>query len=164
MAYKAPSYIKSLVKPNGQKPAGRRAWGIDLESVWLPFLTATNTMAETAIPHEAMGAPLRLAYNADGTVKFGKTGRPVVKVVREIADEVKLIRENFVAGLLAYTHEVANENPDGYKAEAKANQEAGQPIIERDREALSNAVAEAMAKAEAEATPTPEAERVPVAA
>ena len=91
MAYKAPSYIKSLVKPNGQKPAGRRAWGIDLESVWLPFLTATNTMAETAIPHEAMGAPLRLAYNADGTVKFGKTGRPVVKVVREIADEVKLI-------------------------------------------------------------------------
>jgi len=161
MAYKAPSYIKSLLKPNGQKPAGRRAWGIDLESVWLPFLTATNTMAETAIPHEAMGAPLRLAYNADGTVKFGKTGRPVVKVVREIADEVKLIRENFVAGLLAYAHEVATENPDGYKAEAKANQEAGQPIIERDREALSNAMAEAEAEA---TTPTPEAERVPVTA
>jgi hypothetical protein len=38
-----PNYIKSLVMPNGKKPAGRRVWSIDLETVWLPFFYATNT-------------------------------------------------------------------------------------------------------------------------
>jgi hypothetical protein len=140
MAYETPNYIKALLKPNGSKPAGRRAWGIDLESVWLPAFTAMNAMNETRIPHEALGAPLRLAYNTDGTVKFSKTGRPVVKVVKEIADSVKLIRENLVAGLIAHAHSVATEFPDEYKDEAMANQEAGRPIVERDRNALTEAV------------------------
>ena len=83
-----PDYIKALLRPNGRKPAGRRVWSIDLETVWLPFFTATNTMGDTAIPHEALGAPLRLAYNADGTVKFSQTGRPVIKVAKEIADMI----------------------------------------------------------------------------
>ena len=63
-----PNYIRSLLMPNGNKPRGRRVWSIDLESVWLPFLTATNTVGDTAIPVDALGAPLRLAYNAVGSV------------------------------------------------------------------------------------------------
>jgi hypothetical protein len=164
MAYETPSYIKALLKPNGSKPAGRRVWSIDLESVWLPTFTAMNVMGETRIPHEALGAPLRLAYNADGTVKFSKTGRPVVKVVKDIADSVKLIRENLVAGLIAHAHSVATDFPDEYKAEAMANQEAGRPIVEKDRRALTEAVialAEAAAdKAEAKT----ETDKVAVAA
>jgi hypothetical protein len=148
MSYETPSYIKALLKPNGSKPAGRRVWSIDLEAVWLPTFTAMNVMGETRIPHEALGAPLRLAYNGDGTVKFSKTGRPVVKVVKEIADSVKLIRENLVAGLVAHAHSVATENADGYKAEVMANQEAGRPIIERDRNALTEAVIAAAEAAE----------------
>jgi len=74
-----PNYIRALLIPtNGSKPRARRVWGIDLETIWLPFFTATNVMGDTAIPADAMGAPLRLGYNADGSVKFSKTGRPFV--------------------------------------------------------------------------------------
>ena len=161
MSYNTPTFIKCLLKPNASKPAGRRVWGIDLESVLLPFFTATNCRNETRIPHEAMGAPLRLAYNPDGTVRFSKAGRPVVKVVKEIGDEVKLMRENYIANLLLHAHNTAENDPDGYKAEAMANQEAGRPIVERDNQALVEAVAEAEA---AVAEAVAEAEKVPVPA
>ena len=164
MANKTPQYIKALLKPNGTKPAGRRVWSIDLESVWLPFFTATNTMGDTAIPHEALGAPLRLAYNGDGSVKFSKSGRPVIKVAKDVQDNVRMVRENFVASLQAYAHGVAKENPEGYKAEVEASAKAGLPIVERDKEALEAAIglqAEAIAEARAEAEVTPEPEREP---
>ena len=132
----SPQYIKVLLKPNGSKPQGRRVWSIDLESVWLPFFTATNTMGDTALSAEALGAPLRLAYEPDGTPKFSKTGRPVVRVVKDVADSVRLIRENFVAGLAAYTHGIVAECPDGYKAQVLAAQEAGRPIVDHDKAAL----------------------------
>ena len=132
----SPQYIKALLKPNGSKPQGRRVWSIDLESVWLPFFTATNTMGDTALSAEALGAPLRLAYNPDGTPKFGKTGRPVIRVVKDLADHVRLIRENFVASLATYTHGVVAECPDGYKGQVLAAQAAGRPIVDRDRAAL----------------------------
>ena len=61
-----PNYIKSLLLPNGKKPTGRRVWSLDLESIWLPFFTATNLQSDTAIPLDALGAPLRLAYAQDG--------------------------------------------------------------------------------------------------
>jgi hypothetical protein len=150
-----PNYIKSLLMPNGKKPAGRRVWSIDLESVWLPFLTSTNTMGDTAIPVDALGAPLRLAYNADGTVKFSKAGRPVTKVAREVADSVRLVRDNFTAGLVAYASGVITENPEGYKAQIELAREAGEPIIAKDRanldKAIANAMAEAVCQAEAKA-------------
>ena len=132
----SPDYIKALLKPNGNKPQGRRVWSIDLEAVWLPFFLATNKMGDTAMSAEALGAPLRLAYDQDGTPKFGKTGRPVVRVVKEVADSVRLIRENFVAGLSDYTNEIVAECPDGYKAQVQAAQEAGGPIMLNDRAAL----------------------------
>ena len=137
----SPQYIKALLKPNGSKPQGRRVWSIDLESVWLPFFTATNTMGDTALSAEALGAPLRLAYEPDGTPKFSKTGRPVVRVVKDVADSVRLIRENFVAGLAAYTHGIVAECPDGYKAQVLAAQEAGRPIVDHDKAALIAAFA-----------------------
>jgi hypothetical protein len=146
-----PNYIRSLLIPNGNKPRGRRVWSIDLESVWLPFLTATNTMGDTAIPVDALGAPLRLAYNADGSVKFSKAGRPVTKVAKEVGDSVKLIRENFTAGLVAYATGVITENPEGYKAQIELAREAGEPIIAKDRANLDRAIANAMVEAVAEA-------------
>ena len=147
-----PNYIKSLLIPsNGKKPRARRVWSIDLETVWLPFFTATNTMGDTAIPSDALGAPLRLAYNADGSVKFSKTGRPVTKVAKELADSVRLVRDNFTAGLLAYANSVITDNPDGYKAQIESARVAGEPIIAKDRANLDKAIAEAMVQAVAEA-------------
>lgn len=161
---KTPMYIKSLLQPTVSAPKGRKVWSIDLEGVWIPFLTATNTTGDTAIPHDAMGAPLRLALDTDGSVKFGKSGKPVVRVAKEIADSVKLVRENMVAGLMQFASDVRTSDADGYKAQQEANVRAGLPIIERDNIALDDALlarAEAIARAaEAEA----EAERIPVGA
>ena len=143
-------YIKSLLRPNGSKPKGRKVWSVDLEVVWLPFFNATNAMGDTAIAHDALGAPLRLAYEHDGSVRFSpNTGKPVIRVAKELQDNVKLVRENFVAGLMAYTHEVFTENPDAYREQVEASQSAGKPIIEVDRLALDSAYAVLM-------TPSPD--------
>jgi len=136
-----PNYIKSLLMPNGKKSRGRRVWSIDLETVWLPFFTATNTMGDTAIPADALGAPLRLAYDQDGSVKFSKTGRPVTKVAKDIADNVRLVRDNFTASLLSYANGVITENPEGYKAQVEQARQAGEPIVNRDRQNLDQAIA-----------------------
>jgi len=146
-----PNYIKSLLMPNGKKPVGRKVWSVDLETVWLPFLTATNTVGDTCIPPDALGAPLRLAYYPDGSVKFSKTGRPIMKVAKDLADTVRMVRENFAAGLQAYANEVITDNPDGYKTQVEMAREAGEPIIARDRANLDKALVKAMEEAIAEA-------------
>lgn len=145
---KTPTYIKALLQPTVSQPKGRKVWSVDLEAVWLPFFTATNLTGDTFIPHDALGAPLRLAYDTDGSVKFSKTGRPVIRVVKEVADSVKLVRENMVAGLVAFASDVKRADADGYKAQIEANIKAGTPIAERDSVALTDAI---MARAEAEA-------------
>jgi len=164
----APTYIKNLLRPNGQKPTGRKVWSIDLETVWLPFFTATNTEGITVIPNESLGAPLRLAYEQDGSVRFNsKTGKPVIRVVKDVSDQVRLVRENFVAGLQQYVTSVQSKEGEAYKEQARLNIEAGTPIRERDREALDTAIAEmverAMAEREAEPVQT-EAEKEAVTA
>jgi len=167
-----PNYIKSLLMPNGQKATERRVWSIPLEGIWIPFLTATNLQNDTAIPLDALGAPLRLAYAQDGTVKFSKSGRPVIRVAKPIADSVKLVRENFAANLVAFAEGVAQGNPKGFEALQKKAREAGKPIAVKDHDNMEKAIAEAMeksiaeAKAEAtEATTTPpQGERVAVTA
>ena len=116
-------------------------------------------MGETHLDSEALGAPLRLAYNSDSSVKFSKAGRPVFRVVKDLSDAVKMVRENFAAGLASYAKQVYQANPDGYKAEVSKAQEAGKPIMARDRqaidEALTTAVERAIAEAEAQAEAKP---------
>lgn len=154
-----PNYIKSLLIPNnGKKPRARRVWGIDLEFVWLPFFFATNTQGDTAIPADALGSPLRLGYNADGSVKFTKTGRPVTKVAKDIADNVRLVRDNFTAGLLAYANGVITDNPDGYGQQVESAKIAGEPILSQDKANLDKAIAEQMAEAVAMAEKKAKAE------
>ena len=146
-----PSYIKNLLMPNGKKPAGRKVWSIDLETVWLPFFMATNTVGDTHLPPDALGAPLRLAYNPDGSVRFSKSGRPITKVAKDLADTVRMVRENFSAGLQSYAQQVITENPDGYKAQVEVAREAGEPIIANDRANLDKAIAKAVEQSLAEA-------------
>lgn len=158
--FDTPSYIRNLVIPQAKTAkTSRRVWSIDLESVWLPFFFATNANSDTAIPSEALGAPLRLSVGKDGTVRFNQSGKPVIRVVRDISDMVRLIRDNFTAGLLSYTHAVSTESPEAYNSEIVRSQVAGEPIMAHDVALLTEAVkvrlaceAEARAKAEAEAT------------
>ncbi len=155
------TYIKALVTPQAKGAnTSRRVWSIDLETVWLPFFTATNVMGDTAIPSDALGAPLRLAYNKDGTVKFSNSGKPVIRVVKDLSDSVRMVRDNFTAGLMAYSEEVATENPDGFRAEIAKSNEAGIPIVTRDNDNLKDAYARMMAEqVEAELKAKAESER-----
>ena len=161
-----PNYIKSLLLPNAKSPQGRRVWSIDLETVWLPFFTATNTMGDTAIPSDALGSPIRLAYDKDGSVKFSKSGRVVSRVVKPIAESVTLIRQNFVANLQQYAEQVATDRQEDYAKVIEQASIAGKPIIAHDKAELDKAIQlqleEAMRQAQEETTPeateaTPEA-------
>ena len=142
-----PNYIKSLLTPTTKQPQGRKVWSIDLQQVWLPFFTATNTMGDTAIPSEAIGCPLPLGYDKAGQVRFSQAGRPVIRVAKEIADNVKLVRENFTANLLNYAGSVMRDDADGYKTQMEMAKKAGDPIYQHDKNQLSNAL---KARAEAE--------------
>jgi len=148
-----PSYIKSLITPrNGQGTKDRRVWGVELARVWLPFMTACNTTGELAIPADALGSPLRLAYNADGSVKFSKAGRPVTRVAKPIAECVRMVRDNFTANLLDYAGQVLDEQPEKFQQQLDRAEKAGSPIIQRDSRELEKAVrkqtAEALRQAE----------------
>jgi hypothetical protein len=159
---KSPSYIKALLLPNNHRPAGRKVWSIDLELVWIPFFSATNIMGDTAIPYDALGAPLRLAYNADGSVKFSKTGRPITKVAKELSDNIRMVRDNFTAGLVSYANGVINRKADEYRDLVELAKRAGEPILAKDKTSLEQALARQMEEAVAEATTAPaEREAVP---
>jgi len=161
-----PNYIKALLAPNGKKPQGRKVWSIDLEMVWLPFLTATNTNGETNIPHDSLGCPLRLAYDADGSVKFSKSGRPITRVAKDLSDTIRMVRDNFTAGLQNYAGEVINNNPDGYRTQVELSRQAGEPILEKDRHnaaiAIRQQVEAAMKEAKAKTVKEPVKEPVKV--
>ncbi len=149
-----PNYIKSLLTPTTKQPQGRKVWSIDLQQTWLPFFTATNTMGDTAIPSEALGCPLRLGYDKAGEVRFSQAGRPVIRVAKEISDNVRLVRDNFTANLLNYAGQVIEGNAEGYKAQVEMARVAGEPIYQHDRSQLDTAL-----KARAEAVRVAEAVR-----
>jgi len=152
-----PGYISALVKPLPGRGSDRRAWSIPLAGVWLPFFTATNTAGETAIEAEALGAPLRLQYEKDGTPKFGQNGKPVIRIVKELSDQILLVRDNFMAGLLSYAETVRKAMPDEFKAQVEVAQKAGETITTQDAAALT-AYFEGM---KAQAEPAPVAEPAP---
>ena len=136
-----PNYIAALLQPQAGKTTGRKVWSIDLETVWLPFFTATNVVKATTIPADVLGAPLRLAYEKDGSVRFSPTGRPVIRVAKELSDQVKVVRENFIANLQSFTGQVVKKEKDAYVAQLKASQAAGAPIVARDQASLDEALA-----------------------
>jgi len=162
-----PNYIKALLIPTANKPTARKVWSIDLEAVWLPFFTATNVTGDSCIPSEALGAPIRLAYDPDGSVKFSKAGRPVTKVVKDLSDSIRLVRENFTAGLLSYAQAVITDRPEDYKAEIARASKAGEPIATKDKASLAKALKlqadKAVAEAEAIVKAAPPAAASPAA-
>jgi hypothetical protein len=69
--------------------------------------------------------------------------------------------------LTAFAQTVIDRQPDDYKAQVEASQQAGKPIVERDRLALDSALIEMAAKvaqqAEAQVQAQAEAEARPKA-
>ncbi|GEM_PF-1136410 len=147
--FRTPDYVKALLKPVSSKASSRKVWSIDIETVWLPFFTAGNTNGDTSVPADALGAPLRLAKDKDGTVRFAQNGRPVLRVAKDLSDQIRMVRENFEAGLVQYAVGVQKANPDGYKAQVMANLQAGIPINEKIVTDVDAAIALRAAEAEA---------------
>jgi len=149
-----PSYITTLMRPTATPASERRKWGVGLLTTWLPFFTATNLQGVTFIPAEAMGCPTRLAYGKDGSVKFGANGKPVLREAPELSQAIRLVKENFVAGLQTYAHEVADQNKDAWKGLVSHYAEVGEPISEKQNADLADAIERRKAEAVATAIPT----------
>jgi hypothetical protein len=147
-----PGYIKALLAPTGSSRTSRRAWSIDVESVWVPFFTATNVMGETNLPDDVLGAPIRLAKDKDGEVRFTQSGRPVMRVHKDLSDQINVVRGNFVAGLQAYTGSVMEERSDAYAEQVSRAQAAGKPIMEQDQQDILEATEKLRAESD-ESTP-----------
>jgi len=133
-----PGYVSALLRPIPGQATDRKVWSIPLAGVWQPFFTATNAAGETAIPAEALGNPLRLALEKDGTPKFSTSGRPVFRVAKELADQVRIVKDNFVAGLMAYTESVAKGMPAQFKSQVDAALKAGEPLAQKDADTLAD--------------------------
>ena len=61
-------------------------------------------------------------------MRFSQTGRPVIRVAKELSDNVRLVRANFEANLISYTGSVMNDNTEAYKAQLEQSNKAGAPI------------------------------------
>ena len=136
MTSKSPSFISALVSPGPGSNSGKKSWSIDVESVWVPFFTATNAMGDTNISHETLGAPIRLGLQKDGSVRFTQTGRPSMRIAPELSTQIRVVRENFVASLQDYTGTVIEEHADAYRAQVERNQGAGTPLLAQDAKLL----------------------------
>jgi hypothetical protein len=94
------SYVTERFNKNGKRSRKPIDKGqiVDLNTTLLPFFTATNAMGLTKIPTEALNTPQYLVKNLDGTVKFSKSGEPVLKVNEEIIKNLKMIKDNLNNG------------------------------------------------------------------
>lgn len=168
METKLRDFGKSVVKPAtaAGQPTDRRAWSVPIAGIWVPFFLGTNVLGESTVSAEALGAPLRLAKEKDGSIKFSPSGRPVIRVAKELSDQVKLARENYIVGLQLHIAGVRKDKPEEYKAEAARAQAAGTPIIKADKDALDayNELVKAAQEAARSQVPTPAGERELVAA
>lgn len=140
MSNEADNYVTMLLQPRAKASQERRVWSMPLDSCVVPYLTSMNVLGKSHIPHDALGAPVRLGYAKDGAVKFNPKGRPVFVVADPIKDAVALMRENLIANMKAKAHEIATGDlKDAYEQEVRASVEAAKPIRERDTEKLASA-------------------------
>ncbi len=110
---------------------------------------------------------MRLSVGKDGQVKFTQDGRPIIRVDKRISEQVALVRENFVANLQAYAHDVATSQPEAYRAQIDANVRDGTPIRVADSQMLDRAITAnleaAIREAEAKASETAPTATAPIA-
>ncbi len=158
--YQTPAYIKSLVMPGAksQKPT-KKVWGIDLDKVWIPFFVAENAQGDTDISREALGFPLRIQFDKSGDVRYSQSGRPIIRVAKELSQAININQQNYIATLVNHTSNVRANNSDAFNSEVKSIVAAGEYMSKVQSLALANAIKKReQAKAEAEAEAKAEAE------
>jgi hypothetical protein len=139
--YGTPEFIKKLTAPVAQKQqSARKIWSIDLP-VFVNYFTATSATGDKVVDAAALGAPLRVAYDKDGQVKFSSTGKPIIRIAKELNQAVRDTREQFAATLVAFAQDTAKNRPAEFKAQLELQTRAGQPIVEADKQNLADALA-----------------------
>lgn len=99
---------------------------------------------------------MRLQRNKEGMPKFSQRGRSVLRVAREVNDQIRLVRDNFTFGLMAYTENIRKTMPAEYKAQVEAAENAGAPITKGDCVAVMSYLEQLREKAEQAAHPAPQ--------
>ncbi|MFA5385037.1 MAG: hypothetical protein WC364_10310 [Eubacteriales bacterium] len=157
----------TIIEINGtstKKAAEKKIWSIGLETVLLPYLTASNAVGATCIDGDVLGCPVRIARNTDGTPKLNKSGKLVTSVHKEIRAQVANMRDAYIAQLRNATRFVQSTETEAYNNQVKIANRMGAEALQAEKdliakhEATLKALAEATAKAEAEATAKAEAE------
>ncbi|MEK7877089.1 MAG: hypothetical protein AAB325_12960 [Pseudomonadota bacterium] len=134
--------IHTLMKPSPNKAKDRSVWGLPLQGLWIPFFTATNTAGESHINAGSLGCPLRLAVGKDGVPKLKDDGTPRYTVDKDISQGVRVVKDNFAFGLMAFIASTQKTMPNEYKAQVEAAQKAGTKVLEQDQTTLDNYMAE----------------------
>lgn len=134
--------FQAMLSPTS-KSVSRKAWGIDVSTIWIPYFTAAKAIGavdEDDLPNSDLGAPFRLRRDKNtNEVKFSQTGRPLFSVAPKLNDMVNRARDNYIASLLMQTRAVMDENPDGYRDQVERQYKAGAPIVQKDQAALDDA-------------------------
>ena len=75
--------FQAMLAPTS-KPVSRKAWGIDVSTIWLPYFTAAKTIGavdDVDLPDEDLGAPFRLRRDRKtNEVRFSDNGRPMFTI------------------------------------------------------------------------------------
>ena len=151
--------FQAMLAPTS-KPVSRKAWGIDVSTIWLPYFTAAKTIGavdDVDLPDEDLGAPFRLRRDRKtNEVRFSDNGRPMFTLATNLNGMVNRARDNYIAGLMMQTRTVMDEAPDAYKAQVERQYKAGTPVIAKEDSDLA-AAAEALLASIISATEEPEA-------
>ena len=142
-----PSGIKAefqvMLAPSS-KAVSRKAWGIDVSTVWLPYFTAAKTVGavdDVDLPDNALGAPFRLRRDKENNdVKFSASGRPMFYVAPELNTLVNRARDNYISGLLQSAAVVQDESPEQFAAQVDHQFRAAAPILSVEETDLAAAI------------------------
>lgn len=144
-----------------KKPVEKKVWSIGLETVLIPYLTASNAIGATCIDGDVLGCPVRIARNADGTPKLNKSGKLVTSVHKDIRVQVANMREAYIAQLRNATKFVQSTETEAYNNQVKIANRMGAEALQSEKDLIAKhetIKAEAKATAEAETKATAEAE------
>ena len=144
--------IHSLMKQSPDKAKDRSVWGLPLNGLWIPFLTATNTVGESNIDSGSLGCPLRLSVDKDGVPKLKDDGSARYQLDKTISKAVNGVKDNIAFGLMAFTATIQKTHAEEYKAQVEAAHKAGDAIREHEDTTLGAYLAELEAMAAKGAT------------
>ena len=152
--------FQAMLAPTS-KPVSRKAWGIEVSTIWLPYFTAAKTIGavdDLDLPDEDLGAPFRLRRDRKtNEVRFSDTGRPMFTLAPNLNGMVKRATDNYVAGLITDTRSVMDEAPTAYAAQVERQHKAGAPVIAKEESDLAEATEALLASIASVEIPEPAA-------